>query len=793
MRLCGSGCFKSLIQKLLLISFLFFALSSDAYSQEFLKTISENNKKNYREELIIQTDRDLYIIGELVLLKVFKLNGYNKKPDNISKVVYIELVNSSGFPVEQIKINVKEKSGAGSFYLSDTLSSGNYFIRAYTNWMRNFDEEYFAYRNISIINPFHNPGKTNILPEESLVDTILFFPEGGTLITGIKSKVGFYAIDKQRNLQEIEGAIINERNDTIEMVRSEKSGYGTFYINPGQNRNYRLLYTPKTGETRVFPIAKVLNSGIHLSVDFSGQNRFFKVNIENTPDFDVNQNKYFVLVLSNGFLKYAKAVDQIINHSLNLETSKLSPGLAQIILTNEKGKQLSNRWIYNPVDKKINFHIKTDKEKYSTREKVRVEVFATDNEGNPLEADLSVSVIKSFLVNSKGEDMNIGYNLLSGSDTEILSNELLDINDKLLFYTRGNSDFAGEGSFSGTNLRYLPEPEGKIICGTIINSITEGPVKNVDMAFSLVGKIAKCQFYNTNDRGEFYFVMNETGLQEIVIQPLETGFSNYYIELKPDFITTSGHFQPRSFYLDTSLLEKLNNSIISMQVQKIYKPYLNNDQTVVENMDSINFFGDAIRSVQISEFIQLTTVREVIKELVPNVWIRKKNDKLFLRFSSDINGQIFNNDPLVIIDGTPFNDVDQILKMNSSVMERIDVLNLKYFIDGQAFDGIINFVTKKGNLDALEFNHSVFRQAYSGYNRSSGFYSPDYRNDSLRSSRIPDFRNTLYWNSDLRCKTNDTLTFEFYTSDEPGNYTIKIEGISQEGYSGKVRKEISVD
>lgn len=40
------------------------------------------NKRNYREELHLHTDRDLYIIGEQLWLKVFKINTYSKKPDN---------------------------------------------------------------------------------------------------------------------------------------------------------------------------------------------------------------------------------------------------------------------------------------------------------------------------------------------------------------------------------------------------------------------------------------------------------------------------------------------------------------------------------------------------------------------------------------------------------------------------------------------------------------------------------------------------------------------------------------
>ncbi|RLD28862.1 MAG: hypothetical protein DRI73_11295 [Bacteroidetes bacterium] len=582
---------------------------------------SENNIKNYREELYIQTDRDLYIIGEQVWLKVFKLDALNNKPNNLSKVVYIELINSAGFPVKQIKISSRKKSESVSFNLSDTLSSGNYLLRAYTNWMKNYNQKDFAFKNISIINPFNPPGGIKIQKEEPVIDLLHYYPEGERIILSIEP----------------------------------------------------------------------------------------------------------------------------------------------------------------------------DKTKYGSREKVRVEVKATDRKGKPIETDLSVSVTKSFLINETRTNIDNRHKHLSSLKTGISSDTLIGINDKPLSFTSSNPDFMNQPNFTKTGHHYLPELEGNIISGTLISSTTEKPEKNKDVVFSLVGQVAKCQFYKTNDSGDFHFVMNETGVQEIVIQTLKAGSGDYFIELEPDFTNSSNHALPGPFYLDTSKLEKLNKSIISMQVENIYQAYRQDDQNLALVNDSINFYGDPENSVEISDFINLTTVREVIKEIVPHVTARKKDGKILFHITNDIIGQHFENDPFVIVDGIPFNDVEQILNMRSADLERIDVLNLKYFIDGQIFDGIISFVTKKGNLEILDFDYSIFRQAYTGYNKKVKFNSPNYRIDSLKNSRIPDFRNTLYWNPDLHMQKDGTLSFEFFTSDEPGSYTILIEGISPDGDTGAIRKEFIIN
>ena len=114
----------------------------------------QDSLEHYKESLVLRTDRDLYVVGEEVWMKVYKLDAHGNKADNFSKVVYIELLNQAGYPVNQLKLHVPDRSGIHGLTLSDTLSSGNYLLRAYTSWMKNYPAEDFAFRTISVINPF---------------------------------------------------------------------------------------------------------------------------------------------------------------------------------------------------------------------------------------------------------------------------------------------------------------------------------------------------------------------------------------------------------------------------------------------------------------------------------------------------------------------------------------------------------------------------------------------------------------------------------------------------------------
>jgi len=61
------------------------------------------------------------------------------------------------------------------------------------------------------------------------------------------------------------------------------------------------------------------------------------------------------------------------------------------------------------------------------------------------------------------------------------------------------------------------------------------------------------------------------------------------------------------------------------------------------------------------------------------------------------------------------------------------------------------------------------------------FYQPDYSIDSIRLSRIPDYRNTLYWNADITTPEDGVAEIEFYTSDEGMEYLIIVEGFTSGG------------
>jgi len=587
---------------LFLLTFLF---SRQSYSQQLIDKTSDSDIRNFKEEIFVRTDRDIYISGEEVWFKAYTLNGLANTQDDISKVVYLELLDKNNFPLRQVKVKIEKSSGSSSFILPDNISSGNYLIRAYTNWMKNFSTDEFFYRTISVINPFESIDHLKIPPDNKSSDSV-------NAIAGAQ---------QQGSIYDIEGNQIIKR-------------------------------------------------------------------------FSAGDNK-----------------------------------------------------------KVINYKITLDKPVYGSRERIRMEISASDMAGNPVETSLSVSVAKSGVVNSPGVSS---------------------------FYRTGSADSRIHRVDGPENLAEL---EGHIISGYLRLKTTDEPLKNTDISLSFVGKTARCQFSKTDDKGAFNFVVKESGLNEIVIQPLSPDISGYYIELNQPFSSIFSKFKPAEFYLDSSRLDQINKVIISMQVNNIYEPFR---QTRSDESTTVipDFYGKPESTIIMADYIELTSLKEVVKELLPNVYTLKQNGKHDFKLINKFRGQPFENKPLVLVDGVPVYDFEKVLSINSKEIEKAEIINTRYFISGNVFDGIVSFITKKANLGVMEFDNSIFRQAYEGCQVQNSFYSPDYSAAATKDKHIPDFRNTLYWKPDLQTGKDGKGEIEFFTSDESSDYEIVVEGISPDGKTG---------
>lgn len=121
------------------------------------------------EKLFIHTDKDYYTVGENIWFKGYLVNGQNQ-PDTLSRIVYAELINEDREIIAERMLRVEDFTCKGDFALPDTISPGTYQLRAYTNYMRNFNDDFFFKKEIPVFSAGHKKYNWQITPVQS--DTI---------------------------------------------------------------------------------------------------------------------------------------------------------------------------------------------------------------------------------------------------------------------------------------------------------------------------------------------------------------------------------------------------------------------------------------------------------------------------------------------------------------------------------------------------------------------------------------------------------------------------------------------
>jgi len=739
-------------------------------------------EKNYSEELYIKTDRDLYISGEKVWLKIYKLNGLTHTPSNLSKVVYVDVFDADNNPVKQLKIGIDGYSGSGDFRLPDTLRTGNYFLRSYTNWMQNFSEDLFSYKKISVVNPFKISDIKIPLFNQS-ADSIIFSPEGGHLIAGVESRIGFKCINKEGDPVNMSGAIIIGEKDTLCHVQTENNGFGWATIKPSDQKKIFLVTLNNDRVNRRFQLPHVQNEGILLSVPQKSEKSPVLVRVIMSHNIAPSGSNLFLVLNSPGLSGFRREIGIQKDGEIDLLRNDMPVGLSHIMIVDEHDNVSADRWVFNEAGQAVTYNITIHKNTYSSREKIKVDISAADSKGNPVESDFSLSVAKAVTVNKKSFNNN---NLRQLADLITVNSDKLmpDINDYLIFYNSQELILNANGKLYNGDPQYLPEIEGHLISGNIKDRRTGEPLKNVNISLSFVGKVALCQFAKTNENGEFHFKTAEYGIRDIVIQPLSAEIKEYYVELNNPFTPATKKYNSDLFYPDISKLADINNVIISMQINNIYEPYTRVTAKKTFPGGNPDFYGKPDNSILLSKYIELTSIKEVVKEIIPGVTTVKKNDKINFRLFYQYQSKPFENSPMVLVDGVPVYDMEKVLAVNSKDLDKIDVFTTRYYISDIVMDGILHFVTKKGNLGVIDPDRSVYRVQYELPANRNEFYSPDYSTDKLLNDRIPDFRNTLYWNPEMHTDKTGKTAIEFYSSDESAEYIITVEGITSEGKTG---------
>ena len=734
-----------------------------------------------QEKIFVHTDKTVYMPGEILWFKVYCVDGNTNTTINLSKVVYIDVLDSNDNPVIQAKIAMANGVGSGSLYIPVNVSNGNYTLRAYTSWMKNFPADFYFQKSIIFINPLKSPDA--VAKATDPVYDIGFYPEGGELVSGIKSKVAFKASGTNGKGQAITGAVLNQRNDTVVRFSSQQFGMGTFAFTPGINSTYRAVVSVngKKPFYMSFPIIKPQGTVIALTDDGPAR---LRITVKSTDNID---GTVYLFAHTRQVVSYA-GTEKLANGSAEFLIDKqvLGEGISHLTLFNDNKQPVCERLYFKRPANRLVLSAIPDQTNYQPRKKVSIGLKISDNTGQSQSPDMSIAVYRVDSLQQADKADILSYLWLSADlkgyvespEYYFTQNSNGDEAADNLMLTQGWSRFEWKNLLANRtpSFTYLPEYEGHLITAKTINTVSGKTAGSVISYLAIPGKRVQLYIAQSDSTGTaVYNTKDFYGPGEIIVQTNENIDTTYRIDVQSPFSEQYAKKQIENAVFNPKIITSLKEHSLAVQVANIYSGK-QIKQVLNPVTDSSAFYGKPYKTYKLDDFTRFTTMEEDLREYVSEDNIVNSRGKFQIKVLNDRG--FLDGNPLVLVDGIPVFNMNKVFAIDPLKVRKLEVVRERYFYGPADAEGIFSFTTYKGDLGGIELDPKAIVLDYEGLQLHRIFYSPSYNTPERLSGRIPDFRNLLYWSADV------TGPISFYTSDQKGKYVGIIQGITKQGVAG---------
>jgi hypothetical protein len=621
---------------------------------------------------------------------------------------------------------------------------------------------------------------------------IQFFPEGGNLVNSLQSKVAFHAVARDGRGINCKGVIINQHNDSITSFQSLRFGMGHFNFTPAKGYSYKALIESESGKTITRDLPAAYETGYVMNL-IALNKETIKISVHSGNITE----PIFLLVHTRQVAKQAQSktlrdgeAEFIINKK------ELGEGVNHFTIFNSNRQPVCERLYFQLPAEKLNIGITPGKNQYSLREKVSIELNAYDTGMQAAKADLSISVFRIDSLQTLPESDIQSY-LWLGSELRgtvespsyyfnSVDNNTEELTDNLML-TRGWSRFKWEDVLNNKkpSFQFLPEYEGPVITGKIRERFSGLPAKNITTYLTVPGQKFVFKASTSDQNGNIFFNLNKFyGSNEIIVQPYDKMKGSYSIDISMPF---TGNFSSRK-YPSLQISEKWRDQLVSYSIgTQVENTYVHDNKQhfyFPDLKDTTAFYGNPDKTYLLDDYTRFITMEEVMREYVAEVRVRKQQEKFIYQVKNSAYQVFFDNDPLVLLDGLPVFDINKLIEFDPLKVKKIEVVTKKYFSGNDSYEGIVSYSTYKGNIDGFQLDPGTLMLEYQGLQLQREFYSPQYVTKEQTESRIPDFRNLLYWSPNLKTDGKGKSQISFYSSDRVGKYAVIVQGINSNGIAG---------
>ncbi len=336
------------------------------------------NKVMPQEKVYLHFDNMGYFENETLWFKAYVTRTDNGHLSDLSKVLYVELLNPSGDVVKTRKYPIDSLGVShGDIKLDTLLTSGYYEVRAYTRYMTNWGTNAVFSRVFPVFKAPKKEGDysdltirtmlysardpNNRISEDSLYQnaidegiytndlmktiSVKFYPEGGDLIVGKKCRVAMLAVDDNGHPHEGEGFVMNEAGDVLASVQTDTLGRGIFEVVPDTGKltfQMRNLKKSTRRSVQYFTLPEAKREGCALAVDAVSENML--ATLQCTNKMCGNQLGYVMMHNGNIFRCDTLTAAPLIE--IELDRQAMPEGVNQMTFFDSWGRIVAERLFF---------------------------------------------------------------------------------------------------------------------------------------------------------------------------------------------------------------------------------------------------------------------------------------------------------------------------------------------------------------------------------------------------------------------------------------------------------------
>ena len=277
-------------------------------------------------------------------------------------------------------------------------------------------------------------------------------------------------------------------------------------------------------------------------------------------------------------------------------------------------------------------------------------------------------------------------------------------------------------------IKHYIENEEHYITGSLSYSNSAKNNKGKYLFLSSPGKIATFQYARTDSAGNFCFsIPINADRKDLIIQP-EDVTGSPAIRIGSSFSEEYPASENIQAEANKTFSKHISRLSVNYQVNTIYGLTSTGAPlpTSFPKSKPKRFYGKPDMELVMDDYVTLPLMEEVFFELTPGIQLRNKNSVFRMTIANPFDNKIYEEPPVLLVDGVVINDPSVIGNLDPGIVEKIDAFRSMYIVGDYHFYGLVNVITRAGDYSSVRLPDYAVRLRYMVVDPVKSFYSPEY-------------------------------------------------------------------